>query len=108
MTGGSLVGLILLSMAWLFFAFGAVMNFSVARHRLKLREGEAVPSGVPFLPGVAGSLAAFFTFPALAAYDVHVPWPWLWILLPLFLDVYCLGWLWIFPFMKVKPSDGSG
>jgi len=29
MTGGSLVGLILLSMAWLFFALGAVTNFSL-------------------------------------------------------------------------------
>ena len=93
MTGGSLVGLILLSMAWLFFAGGAVMNFSVLRAAMKARPGERVPSGMPLVSGVVGSLAAFFSIPALAAYGVEVPWPWLWILLPLFLDVYCLGWI---------------
>jgi MFS-type transporter involved in bile tolerance (Atg22 family) len=93
MTGGSLVGLILLSMAWLFFAGGAVTNFSVLRIALRAKEAERVPSGIPFIPGVVGSLAAFFTIPALAPYGVAVPWPWLWILLPLFLDVYCLGWI---------------
>ena len=95
MTGGSLVGLILLSMAWLFFAFGAVTNFSVLRRAAKAKEGDPAPSGIPFLPGVAGSLAAFFTIPALAAYGVEVAWPWLWIVLPLFLDVYCVGWIFI-------------
>ena len=93
MTGGSLVGLILLSMAWLFFAAGAVTNFSVLRTALRAKDAERVPSGIPFIPGVAGSLAVFFTIPALAAYGVEVAWPWLWILLPLFLDVYCLGWI---------------
>jgi hypothetical protein len=95
MTGGSLVGLTLLSMAWLFFAGGAVMNFSVLRMARRAKEGEPVPSGIPFIPGVAGSLAAFFTIPALARYGIGTPWPWLWILLPLFLDVYCLGWLFL-------------
>jgi hypothetical protein len=52
-----------------------------------------VPSGIPFIPGVAGSLAAFFTLPALAQYGIDVPWPWLWILLPLLIDPYCLGGL---------------
>jgi len=93
MTGGSLVGLILLSMAWLFFAAGAVTNFSVLRAALRAKDTERVPSGIPFIPGVAGSLAVFFSIPALAAYGVEVAWPWLWILLPLFLDVYCLGWI---------------
>ena len=100
-----MVGLVLLSMAWLFFAGGAVMNFSVLRMAMKAREGERVPSGIPFLPGVAGSLAAFFTVPALAGYGVEVPWPWLWILLPLFLDVYCVGW--IFIFIKTR-NDRAG
>jgi hypothetical protein len=100
MTGGSLVGLILLSMAWLFFVLGAVTNFSVLRISARAKEGEAAPSGIPFIPGVAGSLAAFFKIPALAAYGVEVPWPWLWILLPLFLDVYCLGWVLVFAFKK--------
>jgi hypothetical protein len=102
MTGGSLVGLILLSMAWLFFLFGAVMNFSVLRSAARAKEGDPVPSGVPFIPGVCGSLAAFFTIPALAAYGIEAPWPWFWILLPLFLDVYCLGWVWLFVFKKQK------
>jgi hypothetical protein len=93
MTGGSLVGLILLSMAWLFFAGGSVMNFSVLRAAMHAKPGDRVPSGMPFIPGVVGSLAAFFTIPALAPYGVEVSWPWLWILLPLLLDVYCLGWI---------------
>jgi hypothetical protein len=102
MTGGSMVGLILLSMAWLFFALGAVTNFSVLRRTTRAKAGEAVRSGIPFLPGVAGSLAAFFTIPALAVYGVDTPWPWFWILLPLFLDVYCLGWVLVFAFKKQK------
>jgi hypothetical protein len=108
MTGGSMVGLVLLSMAWLFFAGGAVMNFSVLRMAMKAREGERVPSGIPFLPGVAGSLAAFFTIPALAGYGVEVSWPWLWILLPLFLDVYCVGWIFLFIFFRGEKGGGSG
>jgi hypothetical protein len=95
MTGGSMVGLILLSMAWLFFAGGAVTNFSVLLMAMRAKEGERVPSGMPFIPGVVGSLAAFFTLPALAQHGVDAPWPWLWVLLPLFLDVYCLGWIFL-------------
>jgi hypothetical protein len=91
MSGGFWVGLILLSMGWLFFALGAAMNFHCWRKALAAREGERVPSGVPFLPGVAGSLSAFFTLPALASLGYELVWPWLWILAPLFLDVYCLG-----------------
>jgi hypothetical protein len=105
MTGGSLVGLILLSMAWLFFAGGAVTNFSVLRMAMKAKAGDSVPSGIPLIPGVVGSLAVFFTLPALAAYGIEVPWPWLWILLPLFLDVYCLGW--IFFLRKKRTHDGT-
>jgi hypothetical protein len=93
MTGGSLVVLILLSMAWLFFAGGSVNNFSVLRAAMKANPGDTVPSGIPFVPGIVGSVAAFFTIPALAPYGVEVSWPWLWILLPLVLDVYCLGWI---------------
>ena len=93
MTGGSFVGLILLSMAWLFFAFGAVTNFSVLRRAMKTRQGERAASGIPFLPGVVGSLAVFFTIPALGRYAVEVPWPWLWILLPLVLEC---GWLLVY------------
>lgn len=90
MTGGWLIGLILLSMAWLFFLLGLAVNVQAA-WRAK-PEGRA-PSGLGFAPGVVGSLAVFFTIPALARYGFEVPWPWLWILLPLVLDPYCLGWL---------------
>ena len=102
MSGGSLVGLILLSMAWLFFAGGTVTNFSVLRAAMKAEPGDSVPSGIPFIPGVVGSLAVFFTIPALAAYGVEVPWPWLWILAPLLLDVYCLGWIFFLRRKKQK------
>ena len=89
------MGLTLLSMAWLFFVGGAVTNFSVLRAVMKAKPGERVPSGIPFLPGAVGSVAAFFTLPALAHYGFEVAWPWLWILLPLALDVYCLGWIFL-------------
>ena len=102
MSGGSLVGLILLSMAWLFFAGGSVTNFSVLRAAMKARPGDSVPSGIPFIPGVVGSLAVFFTIPALAPYGVEATWPWLWILLPLVLDVYCLGWIFFLKRKKQK------
>jgi hypothetical protein len=46
-----------------------------------------------FIPGVVGSISVFFTLPAAARYGVDVPWPWLWILLPLVIDPYCIGGL---------------
>ena len=91
MTGGYLVGLILLSMGWLFFLGGLALNIHVLRLTLRAREGERVPSGPGFLPGVVGSLTVFFSLPALAGMGIAMPWPWLWILLPLVLDPYCLG-----------------
>ncbi len=86
MTGAGLLGLILLSMAWLFFVLGAAINFQAWRRAKRA-------AGIPVLPGVVGSLAVFFTLAPLAKHGIEAPWPWLWILLPLFLDVYCLGWL---------------
>jgi hypothetical protein len=65
-TGTGFLGLVLLSMAWLLFLAGLA---------LKVRP----------LAGIAGSVAVFFTIPALARYGIEVPWPWLWILLPLVL-----------------------
>jgi uncharacterized membrane protein YdbT with pleckstrin-like domain len=67
MTGADLLGLILLSMAWLYFLIGLIRP------------------EMGFVPGLVGSVAVFFTIPALARYGVEVPWPWLWILLPLVL-----------------------
>ena len=60
-------------MAWLFFLFGTVVNVQAWRKTGK---------GIPILPGLAGSIAAFFTVALLG-----VPWPWLWILLPLVLEL---------------------
>jgi hypothetical protein len=74
-SAGLLLGLIVLSMGWLFFLLGAAMNLQALRKRRR---------AIPVLPGVVGSIAAFFTVAA-----VQAPWPWLWIALPLFLDVDC-------------------
>ena len=101
-----MVGLVLLSMAWLFFLGGAVMNFSVMRTARRAQPGAPVPSGIPLLPGVAGSLAAFFTLPALGHYGIDVHWPWLWIALPLFLDVSCIGLAFTFLTGR-KGNDGA-
>jgi hypothetical protein len=93
MTGGALLELILLSMAWLFFLAGLAANYQVLRKSLKAKPDERLPSSLGVIPGVVGSITVFFTIPALAKYGVDVPWPWLWILLPLLVDPYCLGGL---------------
>jgi hypothetical protein len=94
MTGGGLLELILISMAWLFFVGGIATNYHVLRRSLRRKTAdEQVPSGLGFVPGVVGSITVFFTIPALARYGVEVPWPWLWILLPLVIDPYCLAGL---------------
>jgi hypothetical protein len=66
MTGMGLLGLVLLSMAWLLFLGAAAWR-------------------VWPLAAIAGSVAVFFTVPALARLGFALPWPWLWILLPLLL-----------------------
>ena len=76
MTGLGLLGLILISMGWLFFLAGLAINFY----------GK---SGIPVLVGLIGSITVFFSIPALAGRGVDVPWPWLWILLPLLIDPQC-------------------
>ena len=102
MTGMGLLGLILLSMAWLFALAGIAANFQVLRRSLRAKAGETVPSSLGFVPGVIGSLAAFFTIPTLAKYGLEVPWPWLWIALPLFVDPYCLGALVVMAWHRLK------
>ena len=67
MTGMELLQLILVSMGWFAFLAGLAL-------RLRL------------LPGIVGSLTVFFTVPLLERHGWHVPWPWLWILLPLLLE----------------------
>jgi hypothetical protein len=99
-TGSSLLGLILLSMAWLFFLFGLVAHYQILRTSLDAKAGERVPSHMGVLPGVVGSAAVFFTIPALEKHSIEVPWPWLWILLPLVLDPYCIGRLVVRAFQK--------
>lgn len=68
MTGGGLLGLLLLSMAWLFFLAGLAANYQALRRSLKAKPGEAVPSNLGFVP-------------------------WLRIALPLVVDPYCVGGL---------------
>jgi len=89
MTGGGLLELILLSMGWLFFLGGLAANYHVLARALKAKPG----SGLGFIPGVVGSITVFFSVPALTRYGIEVPWPWLWILLPLVIDPYCIGGL---------------
>jgi hypothetical protein len=100
-----MIGVIILSFAWLFFAFGSVMNFQAWRAGLKARDGDHVPSGIPFLPGIAGMLAVFFTLPLLAGWGFMAPWPLLWIMLPLFADVYCLGSVLIAVHMWIRGNN---
>jgi hypothetical protein len=80
MTGGALVGLILLSMGWLYFLGGVAINYQALR---RLR------TGLGPLPGVVGSVTAFFSVPALEKLGMPIPWPWFWILLPLVVDPLC-------------------
>ena len=75
-------------MGWLFFVLGAAINLQALRKSRK---------GLPVLPGLTGSLAAFFTVAMLQA-----PWPWLWILMPLFLDVDCVPRLLLVLFRRRK------
>ena len=77
MTGIGLLTLSLVSMGWLFFLAGLVMNY---RRRPR----------IPVLVGVIGSVTVFFSIPPLMKLGWEVPWPWFWILLPLVLDPGCV------------------
>jgi hypothetical protein len=46
MTGGALLGLILLSMAWCFFLFGLTLHLKILRRSLQAKPGEVTPSGM--------------------------------------------------------------
>jgi hypothetical protein len=93
MTGGGLLELVLISMGWLFFLGGLIAHYQILRRSLRAKPDERVPSNMGFVPGVVGSVTVFFTLPALARYGVDIPWSWLWILLPLVIDPYCIGGL---------------
>ena len=100
MSGRFLLGLVVASMLWLFFIFGAVVNFQVWRAWSKAKVGERVPSGIPFLPGLFGAVAMFLTLPTVERWLDWKPGWWNVALLPLplVLDVYCLGWILLLPF----------
>lgn len=67
MTGTAYLELLLISMGWFAFLAGLALGLRV-------------------VPGVVGSVTVFFTIPALARHGIDVPWPWLWILLPLAME----------------------
>jgi hypothetical protein len=92
-TGGALLGLVLVSMGWLFFLGGLVANVQALRKSLRAGPGGPARSSLGPVPGVVGSVTVFFSVSALVRLGVDVPWPWLWILLPLAIDPYCLGGL---------------
>lgn len=92
MSGSSVLGLIALSVAWLFVIGGLIVNFRAWLALLRAKDGERVPSGYPFIPGVVGSACAFLSIPLLQRHaGIEVPWPFAWIVLPFFLDMYGPG-----------------
>jgi len=92
MSGGYLLGLIGFSMASLFALAGLVINLQVWRAARRARAGERVAAGIPILPGVVGSVTLFLLIPQLhTRFGLELPWPFLWILLPLILDLQGLG-----------------
>ncbi|KPK04452.1 MAG: hypothetical protein AMJ64_13650 [Betaproteobacteria bacterium SG8_39] len=94
MSGGYLLGLIGISMASLFALAGLLMNFHAWRTARRARPGARAAAGIPILPGVVGSVTLFFLIPQLTTrFGLEVPWPFFWILLPLFLDLRGLGGL---------------
>ncbi len=89
-SGGTLLGFTLFSMGWLFFLAGAAVNFAAWRRARRAPAGTRY-GGVALLPGLIGSVTAFFSVGTLLKAGWHVPWPWLWVLLPLFLDAGCVA-----------------
>jgi hypothetical protein len=76
---------------------------------LHAKEGERVPSGVFFVVGILGAFFAYHTVDVITKYfEVSVPWPWLWVALPLFLDVYCVGGLVLVLLSFVRREDANG
>jgi len=83
-----------LALGWLFYIGGALMNAQVLWLSLRAKEGERVPSGVFIVFGLWGAFLAYHSVYTVAPhYKFVVPWPVFWVLLPLFLDVYCVGFL---------------
>jgi hypothetical protein len=38
------------------------------------------------IPGIIGSVTVFFTVGAAGRHGMEIPWPWLWVLLPLAIE----------------------
>jgi hypothetical protein len=72
---------------------------------IRAKEGERNPSGVFLIFGMLGSLLAYYTISWISKYfNVTVPCPWIWVALPLLIDLYCLGHL---IYSRRKRSYGS-
>lgn len=92
-TGIALFGLILLSMGWLFFVAGLAANYHALIKAFKSPAGTRRSWALGPLPGVVGSITVFWSVAALLKWGAAIPWPWLWILLPLIVDPYCAAGL---------------
>jgi hypothetical protein len=92
-TGNALLGLILLSMGWLFFLGGLLANYRAFSKAFKSPPGAPRPRAFGPLPGVVGSITVFWSVAALLKSGVAIAWPWFWIVLPLAIDPYCAGGL---------------
>ena len=68
MSGSYLFGLIALSMAWLLAILMLAANFVAWRAARRAPPGAPRPSGIPFLPGILGSVTVFFTRPISAGF----------------------------------------
>jgi hypothetical protein len=101
MSGFSYGGLILISMLCLFFVGGMIVNWGAFWQQTHRKEGERAWSSIGPIPGIAGSIFMFFGVGAAMKLGYDIPWPWLWILLPLFLDPFCLGWVLLIAFAAV-------
>lgn len=95
---------------WGFVIMGMVMNAQAWWIALHAKEGDQIPSGVTFIFGLLGAGLVWMTLPMISKINgAEVPWPWAWVALPLFLDVYCLGAfvLALFGFVrKLGPTGG--
>ena len=109
MTRPQIVAIVGLSLGWLFILAGMAMNFISWRAGLRAKEGDPVPSGVLFIFGILGAVLAYNTIEVIEKhFAVSVPWPWLWTVLPLFLDMYCAGGLMLALFGVARRENADG
>jgi hypothetical protein len=111
MSTAEMLGIGFLLLLWLLVFGGMAMNLKSWWMGLHAREGERVPSGVLFIFGLLGAFLAYVSIGLVRkTFQLDIPWPWLWVMLPLFLDVYCLGGfvLALFGFARHEDQDASG